>query len=165
MMAVASLLHRVSTVCPCHVPPSVVCSDARQCLGTSCFPFLFRKQVVGVYSCVQQNYLYNVPVQLFKLLHFKLVFFFTKLCTPYSFETQFFCILTCLKWTIGLVMGVRISLGLGHFDIYKFEFTEYLRKSITKLCRWSGLRTWSCRPSFWSVLSSFSLCQACLIGK
>ena len=33
-------------------------------------------------------------------------------------------------------MGIKISLGLGHFDIYMFAFAEYLRKNITKiLCK------------------------------
>ena len=30
------------------------------------------------------------------------------------------------------MISVKISLGLGHFDIYKLEFSEYLRKNITQ---------------------------------
>ena len=32
-------------------------------------------------------------------------------------------------------MGVNSSLVLGHFDIYQFEFAEYLRKYITKITK------------------------------
>ena len=53
--------------------------------------------------------------------------FHAKLC---SFGTQFF---HALKKTWWLMMGINIFLGLGHFDIYKFEFTEYLRKNITQI--------------------------------
>ena len=33
-------------------------------------------------------------------------------------------------------MGVNTSLGLGHFDIYKFEFAEYLGKEKNQIFKY-----------------------------
>ena len=52
LCALAMYCHLLSAVTPDHA------------LGISYFPFLYRKPFFGVYSCVQQNYLYTFRVQL-----------------------------------------------------------------------------------------------------